>query len=115
MALVIFAGCIYLSLNTAFVSAVIGLAEGKPVAQVASICYEHVLPYFMGGIVFASLISGSFSRSTLWNGAIALLPVVILGYVYALNRKTLITLTLPEPVLVQDEELVEVSQRYSTN
>jgi len=108
VALVIFAGCVYLSLNTAFVSAVIGLVEGKPVAQVASICYEGVLPYFMGGIIFAGLISGSFSRSTLWNGAMALLPVVILGYVYALNRKTLITLTLPQSALVEDEELVEV-------
>lgn len=108
VALVIFAGCVYLSLNTAFVSAVIGLVEGKPVAQVASICYESVLPYFMGGILFAGLVCGSFSRSTLWNGAMALLPVVILGYVYALNRKTLITLTLPQGTLVEDEELVEV-------
>jgi hypothetical protein len=63
-----------------------GLVGGKPLIQVARICYRYVFPYFAGGIVFAGLVSGAFSRPTVWRGAILLLPVIVLGYLYSLSR-----------------------------
>jgi len=113
VALLILAGCIQLSLNTAMVSAVIGLVEGKPMAQVGRVCFERVFPSFIGGIAFAGLIGGSFSRANLWNGALALLPVVILGYLYALNRNTQAAASEPQAHLIEEEELVEVGSRSS--
>src|SRR5271165_7035844 len=71
----ILAGSIYLPLNTGLVACVIGLVEGRSVMQVARNCYECVFPYFMGGIVFAGLVSGAFSRSTVWQGASVLFPM----------------------------------------
>ena len=61
--LVILAGSLYLPLNTALIAAVVGLVDGRPVAHVARTCYEHVFPYFMGGIVFTGLVSGAFFSS----------------------------------------------------
>src|ERR1700686_775194 len=77
----VLAGTVYLSLNTALVSAVIGLAERRPLLQVTRICYECVFPYFMGGI-----FSGAFSPSSAWQGATVLFPVAVLGYLYSLSR-----------------------------
>ena len=111
VALVILAGSLYLPLNTALVSAVIGLVEGKPFAQVGRICYLSVFPYFMGGILFAGLMSGAFSRPTVWRGAIMLLPVVVLGYFYSLSRTAAVTPIAIESAYLADEELVEVGSR----
>jgi hypothetical protein len=108
VATVLFAGCLYFSFNTVMVSAVIGLVEGKPLVQIASLCYERVFPYFMGGIAFAGLVSSSFSRPLLWTGAIVLLPIVVLGYMYARNRNVPLAATQPQLPPVEDEELVEV-------
>jgi len=107
-ALVIVAGTLYLPLNTALVSAVIGLVDGKPFAQVGRLCYQHVFPYFMGGIVFAGLMTGSFSRPTIWRGAIMLFPVVVLGYLYSLSQTVLVVSAAGHSAHVEDEELVEV-------
>lgn len=86
--LLILAGAFYLPLNTALVAAVVALVERKSVGLVARTCYEHVFPYFIGGILFAGLVSGAFDRSTAWKGALALLPVVVLGYLYVASRKS---------------------------
>jgi hypothetical protein len=82
----VLAGTVYLPLNTALVSAVIGLVERRPILQVARMCYEYVFPYFTGGILFAGIVSGAFSRSSAWQGATVLFPVAVLGYLYALLR-----------------------------
>ncbi len=87
----VLAGTVYLPLNTALVSGVIGLVERRPLLQVARICYECVLPYFMGGILFAGIVSGAFSRSSAWQGATVLFPVAVLGYLYSLSRTPTIT------------------------
>lgn len=107
VALVILAGGLYLSLNAAFVSAVIGLVDGKPLVQVGRACLESVVPYFMGGIVFAGLVSDAFSRPRAWNGAIALLPIVVLGYLYSQIRTGTIASATALPASIEDEELVE--------
>ena len=87
VALVVVAGGLYLPLNTALVAAAVGLVEGKSVAHVARTCYEYVFPYFMGGIVLAGMVTGAFARSLVWKGAVILLPIVILGYLYSVNSK----------------------------
>jgi hypothetical protein len=108
VALVILAGSLYLSLNTAFVSTVIGLADGKPLGQVGRICLESVVPYFMAGIVFAGLVSGAFSRPTTWSGAITLLPIVVVGYLYSQIRTAVVAPARTRPASIEDDELVEV-------
>jgi hypothetical protein len=104
----VLAGSLYLPLNTALVSAVIGLVEGRSLVQVGRICYECVFPYFMGGIVFAGLVSTAFPRSTVWNGAVALFPLVVLGYLYLQNRTRTVAPAPIHPVSMEAEELVEV-------
>jgi hypothetical protein len=79
---VLLAGSLYFPLNSALVSIVIGLVDGQPLRQVAQRCYEWVFRHFMGGIVLAGLISGAYSPSTAWKGALVLLPAVVLAYVY---------------------------------
>jgi len=82
------AGAFYLPLNTAFIAAVIALVERKSVGHVARACYEHVFPYFIGGILFAGLVSGAFDRTATWKGALLLTPVVALGCLYVASRKS---------------------------
>src|SRR5271168_1352794 len=106
----VLAGSLYLPLNTALVSAVIGLVEGRPLLQVCRICYECVFPYFMGGLVFAGIVSGAFSRTTVWQAAGVLFPVTVLGYLYSLSRIPTVALApfRSASVPVEEEELVEV-------
>ena len=111
VALVILAGSFYLPLNTALVSAVIGLVDGKPLAEVAGICYQNVFPSFIGGIVFAGLMSGTFSGPTVWRGAIVLLPVIVLAYLYSLSRTMTFALVPSQSAYAEDEEFVEVGSR----
>jgi hypothetical protein len=105
----ILAGSLYLSLDAALVAAVIGFVEGRSLVQVGRICYECVFPYFMGGIVFAGLVSGAFSRSTVWQGATVLFPVTVLGYLYSLSRTPTVALAAfrSAPAAVEEKELVE--------
>jgi hypothetical protein len=83
---VILAGSLYFPLNSALVSAVISLVEGQSLRRVFGRCYQSVFPYFVGGIAFAALVSGFYSVSTAWIGALLLVPVVVLSYVYSLSR-----------------------------
>jgi hypothetical protein len=87
----ILAGTLYLPLNTALISAVIGLVEGRPSFEIARICYECVFPYFMGGLLFAGMVCGAFSRSSIWQGAAVLFPVAVLGYLYFLSRTPILS------------------------
>jgi hypothetical protein len=113
----VLAGSIYLPLNTGLVSCVIGLVEGRSVMQVARSCYESVFPYFMGGIIFAGLVSGAFSRSTVWQGASVLFPATVLGYLYSLSRIPAIAAgpfrSAPVPAHVEEEELVGAGSHLS--
>jgi hypothetical protein len=112
----VLAGSLYLPLNTGLVSCVIGLVEGRSIVEAAWSCYECVFPYFMGGIVFAGLVSGAFSRSTVWQGASVLFPVTVLGYVYSLSRVPVVAMasirSAHEPM---EEELVGVGSPLSRN
>ncbi len=94
---VILAESIYSPVNSGLVSMVIGLAEGQPFRQVCERCYEWAFPYFMLGIALAGLVSGAYAPSTLWKGALVLLPFMGLNFVYFRNRsaRPLPPMTLP--------------------
>jgi len=112
----ILAGSLYLPLNTALISVVIGLVEGRPSMQVARTCYECVFPYFMGGLLFAGMVSGAFSRSTIWQGGVVLFPVAVLGYLYFMSRTPTLTPARFQSanLRAEDKELVGVgSGRHS--
>lgn len=79
---VLLAGSLYFPLNSVLVSIVIGLVDGQRLGQVMQRCYEWVFRHFMGGILFAGLISGAYSPSTAWRGALVLLPAVFLAFFY---------------------------------
>jgi hypothetical protein len=107
-AFVILSGSLYLSFNTASVSTAIGLADGKPLVQVGRACCECVFPYFMSGIVFAGLVSSSFPRPPVWNAAVVLFLIVLLGYLYSKNRARTVASAPIQLAFKEDEELVEV-------
>jgi hypothetical protein len=111
----ILAGCLYLPFNTALVSAVIALVEGRSLWQVGRICYECVFPYVMGGIVFAGMVSSAFSGSKVWQGATVLFPVAVLGYLYFLSRMPTVATVSSQSVRVpvEEEDLVEVGSPRS--
>jgi hypothetical protein len=86
---VILAGSVYFPLNCSLVSIVIGLAEGQSLKRVFQRCYHWVFPYFMGGIAFAGLVSGVFEPSSVWKGALVVLPAAALAYLHFLSRPAL--------------------------
>lgn len=105
---VILAGSIYLPVNAGLVSMVIGLAEGQPFKQVFLRCYQLAFPYFMGGIAFAGLVSGTFAPSMLWKGALMLLPAAVLAYLYFANHTArMASATMPVSAS-EEEEYAEV-------
>lgn len=107
---VILAGTIYLPVNSALVSMVLGLVEGQPLKPVCARCYEWVFPYFMVGIAFAGLVSGVYAPSAVWKGALVLLPTMVLTYVYFMNRSArALPTTLPACSSEDEEYLAEVS------
>lgn len=107
---VILAGTIYLPVNSALVSMVLGLVAGQPLKPVCARCYGWVFPYFMVGIAFAGLVSGVYAPSAVWKGALVLLPTMVLTYVYFMNRSArALPTTLPACSSEDEEYLAEVS------
>jgi len=105
---VILAGSIYFPLNSALVSMVIGLVEGHPLKLVFDRCHHFAFPYFMVGIAFAGLVSGVYTRSVIWKGALVLLPTMVLTYVYFLNRTHRALPAMMLPSASEEEYPVEV-------
>ena len=105
---VILAGSIYFPVNSALVSMVIGLVEGQPFKQVCLRCYQWTFPYFMGGIAFAGLVSGVYTPSAVWKGALVLLPTMVLAYVYFLNRTHRALPAMRLPSAAEEEYPIEV-------
>ena len=92
---VLLAGSLYFPLNSAMVSIVVGLVQRQPLRQVTLRCYEWVFRHFMGGIIFAGLISSAYSSAVAWRGALVLLPAIVLGYVYYSRRAERVPLPVP--------------------
>lgn len=83
---VLLAGSLYFPLNSALVSIVIGLVSGQRLGQAIQLCYAWVFRHFMGGILFAGLVSGAYSPAMAWRGALVLLPAVLLAFFYYRQR-----------------------------
>src|SRR6266481_7652276 len=78
-AMMILGACVYVVLNTALVSLVISLAEGRSLRELWSSCYEWTFPYFLMGAAVAGLASAS-GRGT--NLGLTLLVVPAMYFVY---------------------------------
>jgi hypothetical protein len=107
VSLVLFAGTLYFSMNTALVSIVVGLAERQPVRMVCQRCYEWVFPYFVLGIVVTGLVGGSFSMTHAWRSSLQVAPAMILAYLYFLGRSK--KQTASRGANEEEEELLAVS------
>jgi len=73
--------CVYVALNTGLVSLVIALAEGRPVAELWSSCYEWTFPYFLVGAAVAGLASVP-DRGPNLGVTLVVLPAMYFVYVY---------------------------------
>ncbi len=73
--------CVYVVLNTGLVSLVIALAEGRPVAELWSSCYEWTFPYFLVGAAVAGLASVP-GRGPNLGVTLVVLPAMYFVYVY---------------------------------
>jgi hypothetical protein len=80
-AMMVLGACVYMALNTGLVSMVISLAEGRPLRELWSSCYEWTFPYFVVGAAVAGLASAA-GRGTNLGVALFVVPVMYLVYVY---------------------------------
>lgn len=88
IACMVLAGSLYFPLNAALVSMVIALAGRRPLKPLFLRCCQWSFLYFMGGILFAGLMSGAYDRSSMWKAALALVPAVTLAHLYFLHQST---------------------------
>jgi hypothetical protein len=73
--------CVYVMLNTGLVSLVISLAEGRPLRELWSSCYEWTFPYFLVGAAVAGLAAAA-SHGTNLGAGLLVMPVMYFVYVY---------------------------------
>ena len=92
-AMTVLGACAYVALNTGLVSMVISLAEGRPLRELWSSCYEWTFPYFVVGAAVAGLASAA-GRGT--NLGIALLAVPLMYFVYVYYRMRIMRAVLEE-------------------
>ena len=71
----------YVVLNTGLVSLVISLAEGRPVRELWSSCYEWTFPYFLVGTSVAGLASAAGQGSN-FGVTLLILPAMYFVHVY---------------------------------
>lgn len=90
-AMMVLGVCVYVVLNTGLVSLVISLAEGRPLRELWSSCYEWTFPYFLVGAAVAGLASAA-SRGT--NPGVALLVVPAMYFVYVYYRMHIVRAAL---------------------
>jgi len=105
---VILAGSIYSPVNSALVSMVVGLVEGQPFKLIFDRCYQFAFAYFMVGIAFVGLVSGVYTPSAVWKGALVLLPTMVLTYVYFQNRSHRALPAMMLPSATEEEYAAEV-------
>jgi hypothetical protein len=72
---------LYYAVNALLVSAVVCLAEQKPLSGVWSSCYLWTLPYFsLGSLIL--LLASETASNVHWQPSLAALPVMLLAYHY---------------------------------
>ena len=82
-AMMVLGACAFVVLNTGLVSLVICLAEGRPLREIWSSCYEWTFPYFLMGAALAGLASATSHGSNL---GVALLAALAMYFVYVYYR-----------------------------
>jgi hypothetical protein len=80
-AMMVLGACAYVVLNTGLVSLVISLAEGRPLTEIWSSCYEWTFPCFLVGAAVAGLASAA-GHGTNVSVALLILPAIYFVYVY---------------------------------
>lgn len=80
-AMMVLGGCVYVVLNTGLVSLVISLAEGRPLRELWSSCYEWTFPYFLVGAAIAGLASAASHGANL-GVVLLIVPAMYFVYVY---------------------------------
>ena len=90
-AMMVLGACVYLLLNTGLVSVVICLAEGRPLREIWSSCYEWTFPYFLAGAALAGLASATSHGSNL---GVALLAALAMYFVYVYYRMRIVRAVL---------------------
>jgi surface polysaccharide O-acyltransferase-like enzyme len=102
--------CVYVVMNTGLVSLVISLAEGRPLREIWSSCYEWTFPYFLVGAAVAGLASATGYGSNLGE-ALLVLPGMYFVHVY--YKMHIVRAVLEKISRVSQENeaiLVDVSQ-----
>jgi surface polysaccharide O-acyltransferase-like enzyme len=79
--IMVLGACVYVILNTGLVSLVISLAEGRPLKELWSSCYEWTFPYFLVGAAVAGLAAAA-SHGTNLAAGLLIMPVMYFIYVY---------------------------------
>ncbi len=92
-AMMVLGACVYVALNTGLVSMVISLAEGRPLRELWSSCYEWTFPYFVLGAAVAGLASAAGRGTSL---GVALLVVPLMYFVYIYYRMRIMRAVLEE-------------------
>src|SRR2546429_2584038 len=90
-AMMVVGACVYVVLNTGLVSLIIASAEGRPLRELWSSCYEWTFPYFLVGAAVAGLASAA-SHGT--NGGATLLVVPTMYFVYVHYRMHIVRAVL---------------------
>ncbi len=90
-AMMVLGACAYVVLNTGLVSLVISLAEGRPLTEIWSSCYEWTFPYFLVAAALAGLASAASHASNL---GVPLLVVLAMYFVYVYYRMHIVRAVL---------------------
>ena len=110
-AMMVLGACVYVVMNTGLVSLVISLAEGRPLRELWSSCYEWTFPYFLVGAAVAGLASAAGHGA---NWGVTLLVVPVMYFVYVYYRMHIIRAVLENisSVSRETEALVAGSSRF---
>ena len=90
-AMMVLGACAYVVMNTGLVSLVICLAQGRPLREIWSSCYEWTFPYFLVGAAIAGLASAASHGSNL---GVALLVVLAMYFAHVYYRMHIVRAVL---------------------
>src|SRR5229473_1592310 len=90
-AMMVLGACVYVVLNTGLVSLVISLADGRPLRDLWSSCYEWTFPYFLVGAAVAGLASAAGHGTNL---GLTLLVVPVMYFVYLYYKMHIVRVVL---------------------
>ncbi len=109
-AMIVLGACAYVVLNTGLVSLVISLAEGRPLRDLWSSCYEWTFPYFLVGSAVAGLASAASHGANL-GVALLIVPAMYFVYVYYRTHIVRAVLNHLSNVSQENEALLTGSSR----